>query len=105
MEYSSKYLSHIVKMTQYHTYRCEMANFKIHSQVHIWLHREPPRVQHSKAQRLRFNCGFLVYMGCKQITSHGVQPAPTTGKGSPEWAKEHQLLVTALPIRQPNIIL
>ena len=46
-------------MTQYHQFMCEMTNFKIHSQVHICLDRKHLRVQHSKAQRLRFNCRFL----------------------------------------------
>lgn len=46
-------------MTQYHQFRCEMTNFKIHSQVHICLHRKLLRVQYNKAQRLRFNCNFL----------------------------------------------
>lgn len=46
-------------MTQYHQFRCEMTNFRIHSQVHICLHRKPLRVQHSvKKQRLGFNCSF-----------------------------------------------
>lgn len=34
-------------MTQYNQFRCEMTNFRIHSQVHICLHKKPLRVQHS----------------------------------------------------------
>lgn len=39
-------------MTQNHRFRSS-------GQVHMCLHRKPHRVQHSKAQRLRFNCSPL----------------------------------------------